>query len=145
VSDHIRGRGLGRPRGHFGWSLTPRYYSWRPLRRRFHHAGGIGRRPRTTGCNLHDGRKLLDALTACEPRSLDQDGTSMRANSRGTPRAEWVFPPVFPLDTLILAATMVGVVLVEDDGPLEGEWQLWRSIRCRSKGRGSRGLSSIAT
>jgi hypothetical protein len=24
VSDHIRGRGLGRPRGHFRWSLTPR-------------------------------------------------------------------------------------------------------------------------
>ena len=23
VSDHIAGRGLGRPSGHFGWSLTP--------------------------------------------------------------------------------------------------------------------------
>jgi hypothetical protein len=32
VSDHIRGRGLGRPRAHFGWSLTPRNCSWRLLR-----------------------------------------------------------------------------------------------------------------
>ena len=69
----------------------------------------------------------------------------MRANPRGTPRAEGVFPPVFPLDTLILAATMVVVVPVKDGGPVEGEWQLWRSIRCRSTGRGSRGSSWIAT
>jgi hypothetical protein len=53
---------------------------------------------------------------------------------------------VFPLDTLILAATMVVVVVpVKGGGPVEGEWQLWRSIRCRSTGRGSRGSSWIAT
>lgn len=45
---------------------------------------------------------------------------------------------MFPLDTLILAATMVVVVPVKGGGPMEGEWQLWRSIRCRSTGRGAR-------
>jgi hypothetical protein len=30
VSDHIRGRALGRRRGHLGWSLTPRNWHWRP-------------------------------------------------------------------------------------------------------------------
>ena len=44
----------------------------------------------------------------------------MRANPRGTPRAEGVFPPVFPLNTLILAATMVVVVPVKGGGPMEG-------------------------
>jgi hypothetical protein len=68
MSDHIAGRSRGRPIGHFGWSLTPRCCSWRPLRRRLHQSGGIERRPRTTGCNLHDDRRLPDALTACEPR-----------------------------------------------------------------------------
>lgn len=35
-----------------------------------------------------------------------------------------------PLDTHVLRATMVVVVPVKDCGPVEGEWQLWRSIRC---------------
>lgn len=48
---------------------------------------------------------------------------------------------MFPLDTLILAATMVVVVPLKDMDQWEGEWQLWRSIRCRSTGRGSRGSS----
>ena len=39
----------------------------------------------------------------------------------------------------------VVVVPVTDGGPVEGAWQLWRSIRCRSTGRGSRGSSWIAT
>jgi hypothetical protein len=67
----------------------------------------------------------------------------MRADPGGTPRAEGVFPPVFPLDTLILVATMVVVVPVKDGGPVEGEWQLWRSIRYRSTDRGSRGSSEL--
>ena len=58
VSDHIRGRGLGKPCGHFAWSLTPRYCCWRPLRQGLHQAGGTERRPRTTGCNLHDDLQL---------------------------------------------------------------------------------------
>ena len=33
-----------------------------------HQAGGRDRRPKTTGCNLHDDRQLPDALNACEPR-----------------------------------------------------------------------------
>jgi hypothetical protein len=33
-----------------------------------HQAGGTERRPRTTGCNLHDDRQLPDALTARESR-----------------------------------------------------------------------------
>jgi hypothetical protein len=51
---------------------------------------------------------------------------------------------VFPLDSLVLAATMVAVVPVRDGEPVKGEWELWRSIRCRSTDRGSRGSSRIA-
>jgi hypothetical protein len=68
--DHVRGRRLGRPSGHFWWSLTPRYCYWRPLRQRRHQAGCTERHPRTTGCNLHDDRQLPDARAARESRYL---------------------------------------------------------------------------
>jgi hypothetical protein len=66
VSDHIAGRRRGRPRGHFGWSLTPRDCCWRPLRQRRHKAGGKERRPRTTARNLCDDLQLLSELVGRE-------------------------------------------------------------------------------
>jgi|SRR5215204_7181498 len=101
VSDHIRGRGLGRPRGHFGWSLTPRDCCWRPLWPFRHQAGGTERRPRRTGRKLHDVRQLPDVLTVRESGLIDQEISSMRPTAGGTPRAHGVFPPVFPLEALI--------------------------------------------
>lgn len=41
------------------------------------------------------------------------------------------------------AAGQGAMVAVKDGGPGEDEWQLWRSIRCRSTGRGSKGSSWI--
>ena len=85
-------------------------------------AGGTYRRPKTMGCNLHDDLQLPDALRRGRVALVDQDESSMRANPGGTPRAEGVFPPVFPLDTLILAATMVVVGSVTGAGSMEGAW-----------------------
>ena len=96
VSDHLRGRGLGRPSGHFGWSLTPRDCSWRPLRQWRGQAGGTERRPRTTGCNLLDILQLPEALRRARVALVAQDKSSMRANPRGTPRAEGCSPRCSP-------------------------------------------------
>ncbi len=102
VSDHIRGRGLSRPKGHLGWSLTPRDCCWRQLRQRRHQASGTERRPRTTGCNLHDDQQLPDPLTARESQLVDPDLSRDVGNPGGTPRARVLFPYcVPPLEALI--------------------------------------------
>ena len=65
VSDHVAGRRLGRPSGHFAWSLTPRD-AVGDLRQWRHQAGGTVRRPRTTARNLRDDLQLPYALAARE-------------------------------------------------------------------------------
>jgi hypothetical protein len=149
MSDHFAGRWLGRPSGHFAWSLTPRYCPWRPRRQWLHQAGGTERRPRTTGCNLHDDLQLSAQARRAPVMFFGQDKSSTQTNPGGTPRAEGCSPPcsppVFPLDTLVLTATMVVVVPVKDSGLVEGEWQLWRSIRRQSTAVIEEGSPWIAT
>ena len=100
VSDHIGGRRLGRPSGHFGWSLTPRDCCWRPLRQWRHQAGGTERRPTTTACNL---RRRLAVVPRRSPRasrcSSTRTRSSTRDQSRGnTSRGGGVPPRVPPLE-----------------------------------------------
>ncbi len=92
VSDHVAGRGLGRPSGHFGWSLTPRDCCWRPLRQWCHQAGGIERRPMTAGRNLRGESPLSSALAARETSVATCGGAFNTACPGGTPRARALFP-----------------------------------------------------
>jgi hypothetical protein len=72
-------------------------WCWRPLQQWRHQAGGIERRPRTTGCNLHDVLHLSHALAVRQSSSSTIAGVTTETSPGGTPRAEGVFPPVFPL------------------------------------------------
>jgi len=97
VSDHIRGRGLGRPSGHFAWSLTPRDCCWRPLRWWHHQAGGTKRRPTTAISNLRTDTQLRCVLAGREWRSWTKKNPRRRGIQGGTPRAKPCSPRVFPL------------------------------------------------
>ncbi len=129
VSDHVPGRRLGRPSGHFGWSLTPRDCCWRPHGQWRHDAGGRERRPTTTACNLRGDSRLSSAPDARESPAATWEEPSTLCCPGGTPRARALFPHRVPLDMLLLAATMVVGVPAKDGGPVEGAWRSWRFIR----------------
>ncbi len=113
VSDHVRGRRLDRSSGHFAWSLTPRDWCWRPLGHWRHHAAAqsAARERRPASCTT---------TCSCPAGSPPRSYSSTRTNPRRRPiqgehlARRGCSPTVFPLDTFILAATMVVVVPVMD-------------------------------
>jgi hypothetical protein len=96
VSDQLAGRRLGRPSGHFGWSLTPRNCCWRPLWQWRHQAGGTERCPRTTGFNLHDGLQLSCGLAARQSCSSTRTNPRSRRIQGEHLARRGCSPPVFP-------------------------------------------------
>jgi hypothetical protein len=104
VSDHIAGRRRGGASGHFAWSLTPWNGCCRPLRQQRHQAGGTERRPRTTGCNLHDDLQLPDALAARESVSLTGRNPRSTGVEGGTPRTRPCSPSCSPQRTATVQA-----------------------------------------
>jgi hypothetical protein len=96
VSDHVRGRRLGRPSGHFAWSLTPRDCCWRPLRQWRHHAGGTERRPTSTACNLHDDLQLSRGLARRESHLLTRKKSRHRVVEGEHLAQRGCSPTVFP-------------------------------------------------
>ena len=96
VSDHVRGRGLGRASGHFAWSLTPRDCRGRPHGQWRHNSGGTKRRPTTITCNLRGESRLSSELAARESPAATWRIPSTLCRRGGTPRATALFPPLFP-------------------------------------------------
>src|SRR6186713_368743 len=71
---------------------TVRITSERSLRQSRHETGGTEHRPMRTGCNLHKDLQLRGPSGPRESPWSDQRRPIDRANPRGTPRAESVFP-----------------------------------------------------
>src|SRR5262245_47167683 len=94
VSDHIRGRGLGRPSGHFGWSLTPRDSVGD------HSGGGVTRRAARSAARRRAATcpttcTCPDVLAGCESHALTIERPRHRA-IEGEHLARRYVPPCVP-------------------------------------------------
>jgi len=101
VSDHVPGRRLGRPSGHFGWSLTPRDWYWRPHGQWRYQAGVMERRPTTMACNLRGDLQLSSVFGARESPAPAFEDSLGAVPPRGEHLARGpVPPPCSPLEAL---------------------------------------------
>lgn len=96
VSDHLRGRGVGRPSGPIAWSLTPRHRHWRPHGHGPCHAGGEGRRPLRVQRKVHGEHQLQSVLVALAPTMTGGTGSGLRRQAGGNTSREPLFPPGVP-------------------------------------------------